>query len=54
MQVERSVFAYASCQSFEMVNTEVTVTQCGIAEGALGLQIPHQHSSSWLLLSCFS
>lgn len=32
-------FAYVSCRSFETVSTEVTVTPCGIAEGALGLQI---------------
>ena len=39
MQVECSVFAYVSCQSFEAVNTEVIGTWHGIAEGALGLQI---------------
>lgn len=39
MEAECSVFAYVSCRSFETVSAEVTVTPCGIAEGALGLQI---------------
>ena len=32
-------FSYGSCQSFETVNTEAIVTQCGIAKGAFGLHI---------------
>ena len=41
MLVESFVFffSYGSCQSFETVNTEAIVTQCGIAKGAFGLHI---------------